>query len=91
MADVVATIKIMQSSPDVDLADLEAKAREIVSSFEGEVGKTTIEPVAFGLQALNVLFVRAEDKGSVDPIAEKIAELEGVSSAEIVDVRRALG
>ena len=49
------------------------------------------ESIGFGLKALKIIFVMDENKGSPDPVAEKISEMEGVNSAEITDVRRALG
>ncbi len=92
MANVIATVKIMPESPEVNLAKIEEEAKKIIADFAGEgETKTEIEPVAFGLKALKILFVMDEAKGSPDPVAEKINVLEGVNSAEISDVRRAIG
>ena len=92
MANAVVTVKIMPTSPEVDMDALKQKALEIITSLnDGKETKDSIEPVAFGLKALNIIFVVDEAKGSPDPIAEKIAELEEVNSAEITDVRRAIG
>jgi len=74
MANAVVTIKIMPESPEVDLKTLEKKAKEEIKKFTGESEtKTEIEPVAFGLKAIKIIFVVDEKKGSPDPIAEKIA------------------
>jgi elongation factor 1-beta len=92
MALAVATITIMPISPDTDLDALEVKVKEVIKGFAGEKEtKTEIEPVAFGLKALKVLFVMEESLGSPDPIADKVSEFEEVNSAEITDVRRAIG
>ena len=92
MANAVVTVKIMPTSPEVDMDALKQKALEIITSLnDGKETKESVEPVAFGLKALNIIFVVDEAKGSPDPIAEKIAELEEVNSAEITDVRRAIG
>ncbi len=92
MASVIATVKIMPTSPDVDIEALEKKAVSEITTFSGsDETKTAIEPIAFGLKALNITFVVDEAKGSPDPVAETIAKYEEVNSAEIVDVRRALG
>ncbi|MBR9699960.1 elongation factor 1-beta [Candidatus Woesearchaeota archaeon] len=92
MASVVVTVKIMPTSPEVDLKALEKKALEEITAFnEGKETKTDIQPVAFGLNSLNIIFVMDEAKGSPDPVAEKIATFEEVNSAEITDVRRAIG
>lgn len=92
MANAVITVKIMPQSPEVDLAKIEEKAKKLIADFAGEgETKSEQEPVAFGLKALKIIFVMDESKGSPDPVAEKITQLEGVNSAEIVDVRRAIG
>jgi elongation factor 1-beta len=92
MANAIATVKIMPESPEVDLAKVEEEAKKLIADFAGEgETKTEVEPVAFGLKSLKIIFVMDETKGSPDPVAEKIAGLEGVNSAEISDVRRAIG
>ncbi len=92
MANAIATVKIMPASPEVDLTKVEEEAKKLIADFAGEgETKTEIEPVAFGLNSLKIIFVTDEAKGSPDPVAEEIAKLEGVNSAEIVDVRRAVG
>ncbi len=93
MAEVIITIKIMPENPDVSLEELETKVKDQIREFtkdEGEM-KTEVEPVAFGLKALKIIFVMDESLGSPDPLAESIEGFEDVISAEIIDVRRALG
>ena len=92
MANAIVTVKIMPVSPDVDLDAVEKTAKETIASFAGEgETRTEIEPIAFGLKAVKITFVIDEKKGSPDVISEKIEEIEGVNSAEISDVRRAVG
>jgi len=92
MAKVVITIKIMPKSPESNLAKIEEESKKLIAEFAGEgETKTEITPVAFGLKLLSILFVMEESKGSADSVAEKITNLEGVNSAEISDVRRAIG
>ncbi len=92
MANAIITVKIMPDSPEVDLAKVEEEAKKTIAELAGEgETKTEIEPVAFGLKAVKIIFVMDEAKGSPDPIAEKITQIEGVNSAEITDVRRAIG
>ncbi len=92
MANAIVTIKIMPESPDIDLAKIEEEAKKLIIEFAGEgETKTEIEPVAFGLKAVKILFVVDEAKGSPDQVSDKIAELEGVNSSEVTDVRRAIG
>ena len=90
MTRMVVSIKVMPDSIEVDLESLKQKVKEIISAEGGEVGKESLEPVAFGLKALILVFVINEDKGT-DPIENKISELEEVSSAQVIDMRRAMG
>ncbi|MCG2827640.1 elongation factor 1-beta [Methanothermobacter sp. K4] len=87
MGDVVATIKVMPESPDVDL---EALKKEIESRIpEGtELHKIDEEPIAFGLVALNVMVVVGDAEGGTEAAEESLAGIDGVSNIEVTDVRR---
>ena len=92
MANVVITIRIMPQNIDVDLSNLEAKAKkEIVDFCSSREFKTSIVPIAFGLKSLDIIFVMDENKGSTEKLEHKIAQIEGVESVEVTDVRRAIG
>ena len=91
MADVVITLRIMPESPETDLKAIGEKARVFISEYGGEVGKAEEKPVAFGLKALELIFVSNEDLGSTDKLEQNVVSIEGVSSAEVTDVRRAIG
>lgn len=81
----------MPASPDIDLDEIKEKVEQEIKTFGGEVGKIEKEPVAFGLIALNMIFVSDESKGSTEQLEENISKLEGIASVEVTDVRRALG
>ncbi|HLC62141.1 MAG TPA: elongation factor 1-beta [Candidatus Nanoarchaeia archaeon] len=92
MARVVVSLRIMPQSPDVDLSELETKAKkEIVAFCSSEEFRTEIQPIAFGLKALMILFVMEESIGTTEKLEQKISQLEGVESVEVTDVRRAVG
>tara|TARA_Y100000031_G_C8185525_1_gene368751 strand:- start:423 stop:731 length:309 start_codon:yes stop_codon:yes gene_type:complete len=92
MATVVATIKIMPESPEIDMDKLENEAKEKIKAFsQNEEMKSEQEPIAFGLKALKIIFVMDEEKGSLDPLEEDLKKLEGANSVETIDVRRAVG
>jgi len=93
MGTAVVTITVMPESPEIDLDKVQEEVAKLVREFAGDRDtKAEIEPVAFGLKALKYIFVMDEDLGSPDVIAEKIkAEVPGVQSSEISDVRRAVG
>ena len=92
MAQVVVTFRIMPQNIDIDLSHLETKAKkEIVNFCNAKEFKTQIQPIAFGLKALNIIFVMDEIKGSTEALENKISQIEGVESVEVTDVRRAIG
>jgi len=93
MAQAIVTLKIMPKSPDVDLTAVQADAVTEIDAFVGKESEKRfeIEPIAFGLKALKITFVMDEEKGSTEPLEEKIAALDGVNSVDVIDVRRAVG
>ena len=81
----------MPNDPETDLQLIRVKAKEVSENFGAELlDKDEIEPVAFGLKALKLVFYLDESKGS-DDLANEISSIEGVSSAEVIDMRRAVG
>ncbi len=92
MAKVVITLKVMPDSPEVDLDALESEVLKTIKKFLGDVEyKKEIEPVAFGLKAIKIIFVMDESFGSTDELEDIIRNLDNVNSVEVVDVRRAIG
>ena len=92
MANVVVTLRIMPQNTGIDLDALESKAKkEIVEFCNSQEFKTSIEPIAFGLKALNILFVMDEAIGGTEALEQRISRLDGVESVEVTDVRRAVG
>ncbi|PIN75697.1 elongation factor 1-beta [Candidatus Woesearchaeota archaeon CG10_big_fil_rev_8_21_14_0_10_37_12] len=96
MASVVVTIKIMPTSPDVDLDNLYNQACTNIRNFvdekhkEDEIRKQ-LEPIGFGLQALKLVFVMDESLGDTEKLEQTVLSLEQVESVEVTDVRRAIG
>jgi elongation factor 1-beta len=92
MASVIVTFHIMPSNPEIDLSSLETKVKEEIGISVGATEfKTEINPVAFGLKALDVIFVMDESKGDTEELEKKLTTIEGIESVEVTDVRRALG
>jgi translation elongation factor aEF-1 beta len=92
MAQVIVTLKIMPTAPEVDLNKIKEEAKNKITDFAG-AGDMKIEekPIAFGLKSLNIIFVMDESKGSTDALEDLISEIKGVQSVEVTDVRRAIG
>ena len=90
MGTALIKIKIMPKSPDVDLKEIENQAKNIISEQQGEKTKLEREPVAFGINAIIATFARDETLES-DTLLKKLQEIANVSSAEVIDFRRAFG
>jgi len=90
MARAVITIKLLPETADIDLKKIELEAKRIIEEKGGEVGRVNEVPIAFGLRALEIIFIIDESLGS-DVFETALKEMEGVSSATVTDFRRALG
>ena len=90
MGTALITIKIMPENPDVNLEEIQEKAKSIVEEKGGKTASTKTEPVAFGLNAILLNFAMDESL-SQDSFEAPLKELEGVNSVEVVDFRRAFG
>jgi elongation factor 1-beta len=87
MARVVMTMKIMPDGVEIDLDGIVEKIKNVVP--EGtDVGAVEIQPVAFGLKAIRMNFVRDESLGGTDDIEAAISALEGVAQVEVEMVSR---
>ena len=92
MANSIVTLKIMPESPSIDLGKIESEVKKAIVKYDGEgETRTSIEPIAFGLKALKIIFVVDEKKGGTDNLEKNISKIKGVNSVEVVDVRRAIG
>ncbi len=65
--------------------------KEIKHFNNNKETKVNIQPIAFGLKAIDITFVMDEKLGSPDVVCEKIVALGDVNSCEVTDCRRALG
>lgn len=91
MATVIVTMKLMPSSPDENLESIKSAAARMITEFGGTVGKTELEPIAFGLKAVVFMFAMDESLGGTEELEAKIAAVQGVNSVQVTDVRRAIG
>ena len=91
MAQVVITLRIMPSSPDSNLKKIEDSTTLLIKEFGGEVGRVNVEPVAFGLNSISLMFVMDESIGSTEELENQVSEIKDVASVEVTDVRRTIG
>ena len=92
MGTAIVTLRIMPESPSIDLKKIEHEALKLIVEFSDDrPKKTDVQPVAFGLQSVNITFLMDEKKGGTDALEEKISKIEGIQSVECTDVRRIIG
>ncbi len=90
MGIAAVKIKIMPTSPDVNLKELEEKAKTIIEEKAGKNCNFEEEPIAFGLKAIIVLFAWPEEQ-ELENLEESLKKIENVNSVQVADIRRAFG
>ena len=90
MGIVAVKIKLMPTSPDVNMEIMEEEAKEIIEKNQGKTPKFEKEPIAFGLNALFVIFAWPEEK-ELEGLENQLKKIENVNSVQVTDIRRAIG
>jgi len=89
-AEVAVKLKIMPEGIDTDLDKIKIEGKKKIEAQEGLINKYEEIEVAFGLKALIATISWSEAKET--EIVENIfKEIDGVSSVDIIDYRRAIG
>jgi elongation factor 1-beta len=86
MGTVIAKLKVMPVSPEVDKESLKQKVKETVEKMDTICRNVSDEPLAFGLYAVYVLVEMEEREGGTEPVENALSELEDVESVEAVEV-----
>ncbi len=89
MAMMALTVRVMPLSPDTNLNELQEEIKKIIAE-KGKLVKEERQDVAFGLKAI-LITLAMQEENSTDELLDKIRDIENVSSAEIIDMRRAFG
>ena len=82
-----AKYKLMPTSPEVNLKNIEESAKKIVEEFGGKNKEYSIEDIAFGLKAVIVFFFYSDDK-NIDSIEPKFSKIKDVASVQLIDMRK---
>ena len=90
MGFTAVQMKLMPTSPDVNLQEIEKKAEEIINSMHKTQVKIEEEPIAFGLNAI-ILSFAWNDEIDTEILEAKLQQIENVSSVEVLDIRKAFG
>lgn len=85
MAQVIVTFKVMPTSTETNLDNLE---KEIRSAINPE--RINREPIAFGLVALNVTTLLEDAGGELESAENKLKAISGVGGVEVTEITRAL-
>ncbi|CAB3287398.1 Elongation factor 1-beta [Methanocaldococcus lauensis] len=86
MASVLAKIKIMPKSPEVDKEQLKEKVKKVLETQDVAIRGLFDEPLAFGLYTVYVVIEMEEREGGTEPIENALAEIDDVESVETVEV-----
>jgi len=90
MARVIVVFRVMPKGLKINLVSLQEILENKIKEFGGNVGKVETEPIAFGLNAIKLFVILDESKGT-DELEKELAKVKGVQSANVIDVRRAVG
>jgi elongation factor 1-beta len=82
-------IKLMPESPEINRVSLAEEAKETVEDLGATNITITEQPVAFGLVAV-IIGLRINENVDSSKIEESLANVDGVSSVQIIDYRRAI-
>lgn len=92
MTDVVVKLKVMPTGVEINLGQLGQACKQKIESFGGKVHKIDKVPIAFGMNALEFIFLVEEQRGrALEELEEDIKQIPDVSTVDITDVRRAFG
>ncbi len=90
MAIAAIKLKIMPESIEIDLNELKGRINEKLSALGAKNVSFSEENIAFGLKALIAMMAWPEEKDT-SILESDLTDMEGVSSSQIIDYRRAFG
>jgi elongation factor 1-beta len=87
LTKLVARIKILPANIEVNLDSL-ANLLKTAIPAEMELKSHVTEPIAFGLNSLNVDIILDDSEGQMDALEESIKKVDGVGEIEVTNVSR---
>ncbi|ABS55011.1 translation elongation factor aEF-1 beta [Methanoregula boonei 6A8] len=82
MGSVVAILRVMPESPDIDLEKLKKALKDALPGIKD----IQEEPIGFGLKALKLAAIVNDAGGETDALEGKLNAVPGVERAEIIEV-----
>jgi elongation factor 1-beta len=89
MGTALIRYKIMPEGIIDDFEPIKKKLSETVEKFQGMVNHMEEQPIAFGLKAI-ILTISLDETKETTPLEEEMRSLDGISSLDVIDYRRAL-
>ena len=83
MGKVAVSFRIMPEGVETDIDRLQGAVRK---SLGGRLKKLEVEPVAFGLKAIEVIAVLDDASGEMEKVESSLAALPGVGGVETTEV-----
>ncbi len=80
-------IKIMPSSPDVNLEKIKQEVKKLVEKRGGKNRQYEEQPIAFGLKAVIAFFEWPEEK-ELENLENSLNKIKNVNSIQIIDMRK---
>ncbi|MEM4326236.1 MAG: hypothetical protein QXU40_02955 [Candidatus Pacearchaeota archaeon] len=90
MEEIIVKMRIMPESQKSKIEELELGVKKIFQKKKQNNFKTEIQPIAFGLNALIILFSWPEEE-PLESIEKEIKSIKGVGSVDVLDMRRSIG
>ena len=87
MGGIGVKIKIMPTSPEVNLEKIKEKAKELIEQKGGKNCKFEEEAIAFGLKAIIAFFEWLEGQ-ELEELEEILKRIKNVNSIQVIDMRR---
>ncbi len=85
MADVAVTVQLMPESSESDLDKIEATVREKI-----KVHSIKRKPIAFGIQALEIITLVPDAEGGTENLEKTLAAIASVGNVQVTNVTRLL-
>ncbi len=85
MGSVIVTFRVMPESVETDL---DAIQKAIIKEISPQ--RMQIMPIAFGINAIQVIKLVEDKEGELDKVTDKIKKIKGVQEVEVVDLTLSL-
>jgi elongation factor 1-beta len=89
MGNALIQFKIMPESLEVKLDNLRKIIQEKVEGVQGNIKNFEEQPIAFGLKAL-ITTVKIDESIDTSKLEDVFKDIEGISSSDVIDYRRAV-